>query len=136
MAAYEACEFFVRSKRDDPTVHIQRTGGSHAAHRNHLGGRHPRRAGRCRDSRPGRRIANPAGLHAYFLINCPNLPPFLVTSPPGLFATVGIGTPVVVAPQGLFHGQMPERLVMTCSVTNVATGQTVEGPILIAPTTR
>jgi len=71
-----------------------------------------------------------------FLINCPNLPPFLVTSPPGLFATVGIGTPVVVAPQGLFHGQMPERLVMTCSVTNVATGQTVEGPILIAPTTR
>ena len=28
-----------------------------------------------------------------FLINCPNLPPFLVTSPPGLFATVGIGTP-------------------------------------------
>lgn len=71
-----------------------------------------------------------------FLISCPNLPPFLVTSPPGLFATVGVGTPVSVAPQGLFHGQMPEDLVMTCSITNVATGQTVEGPILIAPTTR
>jgi hypothetical protein len=71
-----------------------------------------------------------------FLISCPDLAPFLVTSPPGLFATVGVGTPVVVAPQGLFHGQMPEDLVMTCSVTNVSTGQTVEGPILIAPTTR
>lgn len=71
-----------------------------------------------------------------FLINCPNLAPFLVTSPPGLFATVGIGTPVVVAPQGFFHGRMPEDLLMTCSVTNVATGQTVEGPILLAPPPR
>jgi hypothetical protein len=71
-----------------------------------------------------------------FLISCPDLAPFLVTSPPGLFATVGVGTPVVVAPQGLFHGRMPEDLVMTCSITNVSTGNTVEGPILIAPTTR
>jgi hypothetical protein len=71
-----------------------------------------------------------------FLINCPNLAPFLVTSPPGLFATVGVGHPVVVAPQGFFHGRMPEDLLMTCSITNVATGNTVEGQILLAPPPR
>jgi hypothetical protein len=30
---------------------------------------------------------------------------------------------------------MPEDLVMTCSFTNVATGQTAEGLLLIATTT-
>ncbi len=69
-----------------------------------------------------------------FLISCPDMDPFLATSPSGPSA-VAVGTPVVVAPIGLFHGRMPEDLVMTCSITNVATGVTVEGPILIAPTT-
>jgi hypothetical protein len=75
MTAYEACDLFVRSKRDDPTGHSQRIGGSHAANRNHLGGGHRLRAGRCRDSRPSRRIANPAGLHAYLPYQLPQSGP-------------------------------------------------------------
>jgi hypothetical protein len=90
----------------------------------------------------GAGIAAPAGASQTpqnttltFLINCPNLAPFLVTSPAGP-ATVGVGPPVVVAPQGFFHGQMPGDLLITCSITNVATGQTVEALILLAPPPR
>jgi hypothetical protein len=41
---------------------------------------------------------------------------------------------MAVIPVGIFKGRMPEDLVMTCTVTNVATGQVDEDPILIAPT--
>jgi hypothetical protein len=61
--------------------------------------------------------------------------PFLATSPSGPSA-VAVGTPVVVAPIGLLRGRTPEDLVMDCSITNVSTGDTVEQPILIAPTIR
>ena len=70
-----------------------------------------------------------------FLISCPDMDPFLATSPSGPSA-VAVGTPVVVAPIGLIRGRMPEHLVMDCSITNVSTGVTVEAPILIAPTIR
>jgi hypothetical protein len=70
-----------------------------------------------------------------FLISCPDMDPFLATSPSGPSA-VAVGTPVVVAPIGLIRGRMPEDLVMDCSITNVSTGFTVEAPILIAPTIR
>jgi hypothetical protein len=70
-----------------------------------------------------------------FLISCPDMDPFLATSPSGPSA-VAVGTPVVVAPIGLLRGRMPEDLVMDCSITNVSTGNTVEAPILIAPTIR
>ncbi len=84
---------------------------------------------------PAAAAGTPQDSTATFLISCPNMAPFLVTSPSGP-AAVGIGTPVVVAPQGFFPGQMPEDLLMTCSITNVATGQTVEAPILLAPPPR
>lgn len=70
-----------------------------------------------------------------FLVSCPDMAPFLVTSPADP-AAVGVGTPVSVAPIGFFNGRMPEDLVMDCSITNVSTGNTVEAPILIAPTVR
>jgi hypothetical protein len=68
------------------------------------------------------------------LVSCPNMAPFLVTSPT-LPSAVGIGQQVVaVIPQGIFHGQMPTDLVMLCSLTE--DGQTFNNvPILIAPTT-
>lgn len=68
------------------------------------------------------------------LVSCPNMTPFLVTSPT-LPSAVGIGQQVVaVIPQGIFHGQMPTNLVMLCSLTE--DGQTFNNvPILIAPTT-
>jgi hypothetical protein len=69
-----------------------------------------------------------------FLVACPNLVPFLATSPSSL-APVGVGTPTAVIPVGIFRGRMPEDLVMSCTLTNVVTGQVDEGvPILIAPT--
>jgi hypothetical protein len=69
------------------------------------------------------------------LVSCPNLAPFLVTSPTPPSA-VGVGQPVAVIPQGIFHGPMPTDLVMICSLTDVSTGETFSNvPILIAPTT-
>jgi hypothetical protein len=43
---------------------------------------------------------------------------------------------MAVIPQGQFHGPMPEDLVMTCTATDVSTGEVIGNvPILIAPPT-
>jgi hypothetical protein len=72
---------------------------------------------------------------ATFLISCPGTGPFLATSPTPPSAA-GVGTPVAVVPQGQFHGPMPADLVMTCTATDVSTGEVIGNvPILIAPAT-
>jgi hypothetical protein len=43
---------------------------------------------------------------------------------------------MAVIPQGIFRGPMPADLVMTCTLTDVSTGEIITNvPILIAPTT-
>jgi hypothetical protein len=71
---------------------------------------------------------------ATYLISCPGIAPFLATSPTPPSAA-GIGTPMAVIPQGQFHGPMPADLVMTCTASDVSTGEIIGNvPILIAPT--
>jgi hypothetical protein len=71
---------------------------------------------------------------ATFLVSCPGFAPFLATSPTPPSAA-GVGTPMTVIPQGIFHGPMPEDLVMICTGTDVSTGEVIGNvPILIAPT--
>jgi hypothetical protein len=70
-----------------------------------------------------------------FQVVCPGLAPFLATSPTPPSAA-GVGSPMAVIPQGIFHGPMPEGLVLTCTLTDVSTGEVISNvPILIAPTT-
>jgi hypothetical protein len=83
---------------------------------------------------PAAAAGTPQNTTFTFLISCPDMAPFLATSP-SVPAASGVGPPAVVAPIGFLRGRMPEDLVMTCSFTNVATGQTAEGLLLIATTT-
>lgn len=69
-----------------------------------------------------------------FLVSCPDMEPFLATSPtpPSRVAT---GQTVAVIPQGIFYGRQPASLYTTCSLTVVPGGPTFNDiPILIAPT--
>jgi hypothetical protein len=69
-----------------------------------------------------------------FLVSCPNMAPFVATSPtpPSRVAT---GQTVAVIPQGIFYGRQPASLYMTCSLTVLPSGPTFNDiPILIAPT--
>jgi hypothetical protein len=61
---------------------------------------------------------------ATYLISCPGIAPFLATSPTPPSAA-GIGTPMAVIPQGQFHGPMPADLVMTCTASDVSTGEII-----------
>jgi hypothetical protein len=72
---------------------------------------------------------------ATFEVSCPGIAPFLASSPTPPSAA-GVGTPMAVIPQGIFRGPMPADLVMTCTLTDVSTGEIITNvPILIAPTT-
>lgn len=68
-------------------------------------------------------------------VSCPGIATFLATSPTPPSAA-GVGTPMAVIPQGIFHGPMPTGLVTSCTLTDVSTGEIfTDVPILIAPTT-
>jgi hypothetical protein len=70
------------------------------------------------------------------LVECPNMEPFIATSPTPP-SRVGLGQVVTVIPEGIFLGQMPDRLFMHCTLTFEPNGPTLyDIPILIAPTTR
>ncbi len=70
---------------------------------------------------------------ATFVVSCPGIDSFLATSPTPPSAA-GVGNPMAVIPQGIFHGPMPTDLVMTCTLTDVSTGEIISNvPILIAP---
>ena len=72
---------------------------------------------------------------ATYLISCPGITAFLATSPTPP-SSAGVGKPMAVVPQGQFHGPMPADLVMTCTATDVSTGEVIGNvPILIAPAT-
>lgn len=69
-----------------------------------------------------------------FLVSCPNVAPFLATTPSAP-SPIAVGTPMAVIPVGILRGRMPENLVMSCTLTDVLTGNVIPGvPLLIAPT--
>lgn len=69
-----------------------------------------------------------------FLVSCPNVAPFLATTPSAP-APIAVGMPMAVIPVGILRGRMPENLVMSCTLTDVLTGNVIDGvPLLIAPT--
>jgi hypothetical protein len=69
-----------------------------------------------------------------FLVSCPNMAPFVATSPTPT-SRVATGQTVAVIPQGIFYGRQPADLYMTCSLTVLPDGPTFSDiPILIAPT--
>jgi hypothetical protein len=68
-----------------------------------------------------------------FLVSCPNVAPFLATTPSAP-SPIAVGRPMAVIPLGIFKGRMPENLVMSCTLTDVVIGNVIDDvPLLIAP---
>ena len=70
-----------------------------------------------------------------FLVSCPNMAPFLATSPSGRSAA-GVGQPMAIIPIATFngHGQIPSDLLMTCTLFPQPSGPPFTSQVLIAPT--
>jgi hypothetical protein len=69
-----------------------------------------------------------------FLVSCPNMAPFLATSPTPPSAA-GVGQPMAIIPDATFRGRIPSDRVMTCTLFPQPSGTSFTSQILIAPTT-